>query len=240
MLHILTGDIQIGKTRWLKRRIEALAEQGVVCYGVISPGIWLEHPSLDGSVQYEKTGIEAMLLPQGRKLPFAKRRDLAQGSASLGSVSQSSVAGLGWVIADKSIAAVNAHFDWIAAVAANDATADVVVDAAAAAGAVAAAGAAVDQPAAAASEATAAAVAPGQPVTSTKIADDQQGLLVIDELGRLELMHGCGFSSAVRLLKQGPTHLYADALVVVRDTLAELVEQRFASHWGTVKWLSPE
>ena len=216
MLQILTGDIQIGKTRWLQRRVEAMSKQGLTCYGVVSPGIWREYQASDGSLEYEKLGSEVLLLPQGRRLPFARRRDLAEAEEVLAdktdradktdkadkadrarsAESQSSKAGLGWAIADASIAAVNAHFDWIAA------------------------------------EAESAA-------PHSAADDQQQGLLVIDELGRLELMHGCGFSSAVRLLEQGPTRLYADALVVARDSLSSLVQQRFASYWGGVQWLSP-
>ena len=40
MLYILTGDIQIGKTRWLQKTVSILEDMGVGVQGVITPGIW--------------------------------------------------------------------------------------------------------------------------------------------------------------------------------------------------------
>ncbi|MDD6289009.1 MAG: nucleoside-triphosphatase, partial [Eggerthellales bacterium] len=44
MLLILTGEIQIGKTRWLQELVCELQEEGVAVSGVIAPGIWVERP----------------------------------------------------------------------------------------------------------------------------------------------------------------------------------------------------
>ena len=62
MLYLLTGDIQIGKTTWLKELIAQADEQGVELSGFISPAVFE-----DG----RKTGIDVLLLPQKETLRFA-------------------------------------------------------------------------------------------------------------------------------------------------------------------------
>ena len=58
MLFFLTGEVQIGKTRWLMDALTQLAERGVEPCGVIAPGQWIPR---DGG--FEKLGIDNMLLP---------------------------------------------------------------------------------------------------------------------------------------------------------------------------------
>lgn len=38
MLFLLTGEVQIGKTRWLESLVTELADCGVSCVGVLAPG----------------------------------------------------------------------------------------------------------------------------------------------------------------------------------------------------------
>ena len=208
MLLILTGDIQIGKTRWLSARIEQLAQRGVAAYGVLSPGDWRLRPNgevggeaahgMAGAGRYEKFGINCVLLPQGERIRFADRRDLAEAAGSYDGASQSAKAQLGWAIDDAAIKRVNAHFDAIAA------RADAAVENA-----------------------------------GSRIAS--RGLLVVDELGRLELMRGEGFSSATALLDRGETPLYRTAVVIVRDSLADLARGRLAPAWGDdVRFIHPD
>ena len=40
MLFLLTGDVQIGKTRWLERLAAELSGDGVQVAGVLAPGVW--------------------------------------------------------------------------------------------------------------------------------------------------------------------------------------------------------
>ncbi len=42
VLCILTGDVQIGKTRWLQALVSDLEARGAVCDGVIAPGVRCE------------------------------------------------------------------------------------------------------------------------------------------------------------------------------------------------------
>ena len=62
--------------------------------------------------------------------------------------------------------------------------------------------------------------------------DGAPGLLVIDELGPLELLKGGGLISAMKVLEQGPSAWGVHALVVIRESLVELAAQRFGACWG--------
>ena len=187
MLFILTGDIQIGKTRWLESACRKLAADGIPCAGVVAPGVWVpsEHGDANG---FEKLGIDNLLLPQGERITFARRRDLAQAEGTFDPSSQSAQMQLGWEISDEAISQVNAHFDSIAA---------------------------------------------------RSHQNDRQSLLVVDELGRLELMRNQGLTSALTLLDEGPNHVFPHALIVVRDVLVDLARERFAPAWGDPTLVGP-
>ena len=159
MLFILTGDIQIGKTRWLKSTCRKLTTDGIPCAGVVAPGVWVpsEHGDANG---FEKLGID----------------------------NQSAQMQLGWEISDDAIVQVNAHFDLIA--------------------------------------------------TRTHH-NGRQSLLVVDELGRLELIRNQGLTSALALLDEGPNPAFPHALIVVRDVLVDLARERFAPSWGDPALVSP-
>lgn len=191
MLYLLTGDVQIGKTRWLERLVHALEGDGVACHGVIAPGDWVPsngpHANEDG---YEKRGIWNVMLPEGERIRFAWRRDL-DPQADAPNARESDAAKLGWRISDAALAQVNAHFARI-----------------------------------------------GERCTTAP--QHERALLVVDELGRLELLHQGGLTEAVRLLEHGPCGCLQNALVVARDTLAPLVEERFAARWGGCERLEPK
>ncbi len=188
MLYVLTGTVQIGKTRWLERLVTKLAHEGITCYGVIAPGIWKEEPSPDGTgLTREKLGIENVLLPDNTRIPFALRRDIARAKGCYHPKSQAGAAQLGWHISDDAIEAVNRHMTSIA---------------------------------------------------SRSMRKEGPALLVIDELGRLELLSEQGLTEAISLLERGSVGSIRDALVVARDALAPLVEERFDA-WGGCQLISP-
>lgn len=180
MLFLLTGEVQIGKTRWLESLVTELADCGVSCVGVLAPGQWVpskgEHADANG---FEKLGIDNVLLPSGERIPFARRGDLARADGTFDEESQAAKAELAWYIDDAAIDRVNAHFNEIAM--------------------------------------HASAAAPG--------------LLIVDELGRLEIWRGGGLTSAMALLAQGPTAAFPHALAVVRDYLLDDAEALFAEAW---------
>lgn len=199
MLFVLTGGIQTGKTRWLGRFVEGLEADGVRCAGVVAPGVWRERRrgaelsagelavGSRAESEYEKLGIDNVLLPGGERVPFARRVDLACQAGAYNSRSQSARAGLGWAIDDAAIACVNAHFRKLADACQNAAS-----------------------------------------------------LLIVDELGRLELMRGEGLVEAMALLDRGPTRAFPHALVVVREDLLPLARGRLAFVWGAPVPIHPD
>lgn len=188
MLFLLTGEVQIGKTRWLESLVAELAERGVPCAGVLAPGQWVPSrgPRADAN-GFEKLGIDNVLLPGGERIPFARRGDLARADGAFDEESQAAKAELAWHIDDAAIDRVNVHFDEITA--------------------------------------HASAAVPG--------------LLIVDELGRLEIWRGGGLASAVALLAQGPTAAFPHALAVVRDYLLEDTEALLAPAWPEIARISP-
>lgn len=106
MLFILTGDRQCGKTRWLERVCAAIGECGILVSGVIAPGCWVEQ--VDGTL--DKVGIDNVLLPEGERIAFARRRDLAEAEGTFDETSQSAQAGMAWEISEEALATANAHF----------------------------------------------------------------------------------------------------------------------------------
>ena len=194
MLFVLTGDIQTGKTRWLERLVSDLGRHGVRCAGVVAPGVWqpcVRQPPEARAVgaapddPYEKLGIDNVMLPEGTRVRFADRRDLAQRRTDVSH-------GMGWMFYPDAIARVNGHFATLRA------------------------------------QAEAGTPSAGAP-----------GFLVVDELGRLELLRGEGLTQAVAFLDQGLTECWPHALVVVRDTLKDRAVERFAPAWRDVTAIAP-
>ena len=314
MLFLLTGDVQIGKTRWLEKLCGDLAAAGVCVAGIIAPGQWAPRAEgqpggrhgFDGEGRFEKLGIDNVLLPQGERIVFARRRDLAEGDQPFAQGEQAKAAQLAWAISDEVIAQVNNHFAMLAKMGQGDSpfvpfatkesnrktcgggspaattkpenhprssfafgtagkesidghgpisrNGNVPADATmgqrdcpfvplsgggangrATTGSASADGdSAGDHPTAggaltgavSASEKLAPAIAPGS-------------FLVVDELGRLELLRGCGLTNAVALLDAGPTPTFPHALAVVRETLLDQAISRFAPAWGEPQLIAP-
>lgn len=209
MLFLLTGDVQIGKTRWLEGLVAALADVGVGAAGVVAPGQWVPSAGPEADANgYEKLGIDNLLLPEGRRVPFARRRDLAHAEGSFDEGSQAARAQLAWHIFDDAIGQVNEHFEQLAADACKLAAADVARESAAVA-----------------AEGSRGSLRPH--------------LLVVDELGRLELWKGEGLTAAVALLQQGPSAAFPHALVVVRDYLLPEARQLLEPAWGPAALIGP-
>ena len=70
--------------------------------------------------------------------------------------------------------------------------------------------------------------------------DMRPGLLVIDEIGPLELSRGGGLTAALALLDAGPAPAWPHALAVVRPTLVEDARTRFAQSWRSGELLFPD
>lgn len=201
MLFLLTGEVQIGKTRWLEGLVADLAERGVPCAGVLAPGQWVASAGerADGN-GYEKLGIDNVLLPSGECIPFARRGDLARADGTFDEGSQAARAELAWHISDAAIERVNAHFEKLRSLVRAESVSE--------------------------SEA------------SPRLR--RPGLLVVDELGRLEIWRGGGLTEAVALLTEGPSAAFPHALVVVRDYLADDAEALLAAAWPDRMRIAPD
>ena len=314
MLFLLTGDVQIGKTRWLEKLCGDLAAAGVCVAGVIAPGQWVpraeEQPGgkhgFDGEGRFEKLGIDNVLLPQGERIVFARRRDLAEGDQPFAQGEQAKAAQLAWAISDEAIAQVNNHFAMLAKMGQGDSPfvpfatkelnrktcgggspaattkpenhlrssftfgtagkesidghgpisrngnvpADttmgqgdspfVPLSGGDANGRATTGGASADGDSAG-GHPTAGGALTGAVSASEKLAPAiaTGSFLVVDELGRLELLRGCGLTNAVALLDAGPTPTFPHALAVVRETLLDQAVNRFAPAWGKPHPIAP-
>ena len=76
MLFLLTGEVQIGKTRWLESLVAELGAFGVPCAGVLAPGQWVPstgpHADANG---FFMLGSDTVLRPGGLGVPWAGRGD---------------------------------------------------------------------------------------------------------------------------------------------------------------------
>lgn len=187
MLYILTGDIQIGKTRWLQGLTRDLGARGVPVQGVLAPGVWRPNEACANGL--EKLGIDNVMLPGGERVSFACRRDLdpeARSTMEQGGMPEQMR--LAWSFSDEAIEQVNAHFARLAACDAPGVRAD---------------------------------------------SQAREGLLVVDEFGRLELeCAGLGLTQAVALVARGPRPGWPHALIVVRDWLVPRAREVFGPAWG--------
>lgn len=203
MLFILTGDVQIGKTRWLERLVARLQEEGAIPCGVIAPGVWEYRGQPDAHEEadvvdangFEKLGIDNVLLPEGTRIAFARRADLAERDGAFDPSNQSAQANLLWHISENAINQVNAHF-----------------------------------------AALRAQTSEGR--TNAGDTGASRRLLVIDELGVLELLRGGGLTEAVGLLDDGPSDVFPHALIVVREWLLDEAHKRF-TNWDDIQPIAP-
>ena len=76
-------------------------------------------------------------------------------------------------------------------------------------------------------------------ISKARAARELEGLLVVDELGRLELERGGGLIEAMKLLEQGSDPCFENAIVVARDIFAHEVAQRYGDAWGGAQMMSP-
>ena len=260
MLFLLSSDVQSGKTRWLENLVSELGACGVQCAGVLAPGVWREltdeelaHAQADAVAgvrvgekgapfdapktvaeglaagqavvveRFEKLGIDNVLLPTGERIAFGRRADLAEAEGSYDVESQSSRAKLGWTIFDEAIERVNEHFSQLSQETR------------------AGGGAAVEGFESGSGNADSdnwGSDNGGSDGNSASHACSPR-LLVVDEIGRLELQRGGGLVEAMRLLQQGPSSAFPHALVVVRSWLAARAEEAYCPAWGPAVYVEP-
>lgn len=217
MLFILTGVMQTGKTRWLECLIERVRENDMPVYGVVAPGQWINHgANAPVGQRFEKLGIDNILLPQNERFAFARRPDLVEQDCEEGDADNESKDAL-----TRCSQSTHAELGW----AIDDTAIDQV-------------NAHFCTLCAQAKDCT----LPEDIKRATGItvqAPKHPGLLVIDELGPLELLKNGGLTSAMNVLSQGPSPLCAHALIVVRESLCDTAAQRFGDCWDGATAIYP-
>ena len=187
MLSLLTGEIQTGKTRWLEQAIAYADVSGITVYGVLTPGIWEER---NGA--FEKKGINLLLLPQRRIIPFARPE-------------YDAINELGWTIDGEALRIANSHLEDC--------------------------------------RAKARAMVKNAPVASGEKPSEREhvNLLVVDEIGPLELVKNAGFSQAVEIIEEGPAAGFPNVIAIVRPSLIETAVERFSRGWGNnIRIIDPQ
>jgi hypothetical protein len=179
-------------------------------------------------MHYEKLGIEVVLLPGGERLPFAKRRDLCDksgGDSGCGNreSGESRESGKAAIHPTSTAEADRAQLGWAIrddSLAAVNRHFEMLCDKR-------------DKR----DKRGDFVLSDGQ---DTPLSMPLGGLLVVDELGRLELEHDGGFTAAVRLLEAGPSTAWPHALIVIRSALVEKAYERFSASWGAVSIIAPD
>lgn len=215
-----------------------MAEHGVPCCGVLAPGVWRAadestEAALGGGVpEREKIGIDNVLLPEGDRVPFALRRDMlahsgSSGAASADAIGEGEAAGM-YVAAAPSGRGSAVGADGLPGATSQSDRASL--------------GWAIFDDALARVNAHFESLAADCRMHRGAGSESTGCLLVIDELGRLELQGegGGGLVSALRLLDEGPSPRYPHALVVVRDWLVGEAVERFEPAWGAARIISPD
>lgn len=227
MLLVLTGDIQIGKTTWLLETVGRLEEAGVGVEGVVAPGVWREVGEGDpaytaSSAPLPEGGREGG--PDGPDRPRRRYEKLGIDNLLLPDrttvpfARREDLARAEGTL-DENSQAVRAGLVWCI----DDAAIDAVS---------AHFGRLAEHAAAHGSHA--AGPCPDPRLDPRSVPDAHRRVLVVDELGRLELMRGEGLTGAMSLLARGPQGYYDHAVVVARDMfgLNARVEELYADAWG--------
>ena len=269
MLFVLTGDVQTGKTRWLLRLLDDLRALGVGADGVIAPGVWredgcggFEKLAIENRLLPDGPTIEFarradlvegagkscgwVFSQEGVALVNEHFAKLGRAVAQAGDVpaplapsapSCSSAPPDPLVLASSERTNVSRETFGGAAGSANvpqgggrreGAEDPLEMDASSGSGAFC--GTWCQRKRA------------GERFGSAASADVRcvARLLVVDELGWMELERSEGLSCALRLLEGGPTPRWPHALVVVRVRLLEAARARLEPAWGAVQVIHPD
>ncbi len=232
MLFFLTGEIQTGKTRWLSGLVEELEAAGVRVAGVLAPGVWRER----GAEEIAAAARDAHAAGGG------------EGSNASGRARRSACGGgrfekLGIdnlllpqreriAFARRADLAIEEGTHRPGSQSARAGLAWEIDDRA-----VARVNAHFARLAGKRADASA---DPEEGATGPADAGADGSLLVVDELGRLELLGGEGLVEAMRLLEAGPSRRFPHALVVVRAGLLEKAHAVFGGIWEGMADIAPD
>ena len=269
MLFVLTGDVQTGKTRWLLRLLDDLRALGVGADGVIAPGVWREDgcggfeklaienrllpdgPTIEfarranlaegagkscgwvfsqeavalvnehfaklGRVVAQAGDVPAPLAPSAPSCSSAPPDPLVLASSERTNVSRETFGGaVDSATIPQGVGRHEGAEDPLEMDAPSDSDASHDTWC----------------------QRKHAGKRPG--VAASADARCVARLLVVDELGWMELERGEGLSCALHLLEGGSTPRWPHALVVVRARLLEAARAQFEPAWGAVQVIHPD
>ena len=212
MLFVLTGSIQTGKTRWLEAMVERMRCAGVEVFGVIAPGVWADRRhDTERCEHVDENGFEKLGI-DNVLLPSGERIPFARRTDL--AIRESRF--------DPQAQSARAGLGWH-----------------------------IDEGALRRVDTHFAAMLPreaaGVDFETPAVHDEGPRLqsatgpvvLVVDELGRLELESGRGLVHALALLEAGPSCGFQHALIVVREGLLSRLDGRFPL-WGPAILVSPD
>ncbi len=262
MLFFLTGEIQTGKTKWLSGLVEELEAAGVGVAGVLAPGVWRARSDKEiAAREVEKAQAAAKAQVAAREAQTMARRTRTTQAARPAARSESECADAspGENARRHPDPAGEGRFEKlgidnvllpqherIAFARRGDLAKEEGAHRPESQSARAGLAWEIDDGAVArvnahfaylAEEETSASAKPGAGTTGTEAG---KSLLVIDELGRLELLRGEGLVEAMRLLEAGPSQRFPHALVVVRESLLEDAHAIFDGIWKDVAEIAPD
>ena len=246
MLFFLTGEIQTGKTRWLSELAEELEAAGVGVAGVLAPGVWRARSEKEVAEQAaERTraaarGARAMRSATRSKGKRADARADESAGASPGKSARRRPDPAGEGCFEK-LGIDNVllpQHERIAFARRGDLAKAEGAHRPESQSARAGLAWEIDDGAVARVNAHFAHLAEEGAGANMKPGTGES-LLVIDELGRLELLRGEGLVEAMRLLEAGPSRHFPHALVVVRESLLEKAHAVFDDIWQDVTEIAP-
>lgn len=215
MLFVLTGDIQTGKTRWLQSLTADLTAEGLACCGVLAPGVWREHSGEEPVASAQADSGEAASASSACGASASSANDSPARFEKLGIDNVLLPSGERVSFARRRDLAV-AEGSFVEG--SQSAQAKL--------------GWEISEGAIARVNEHFAALGGGSP-------DDSPALLVVDELGPLELLRGGGLTGALALLDAGPSKRFPNALVIIRESLLDVARERFEEAWGPLEPIAP-
>lgn len=240
MLFFLTGEIQTGKTRWLSNLVEELEAAGVGVAGVLAPGVWRARSEKEVAERAAARGAQAArsTAQSEGKCADARADKSADTSPGKSARRHPDPAGEGRFEKLGIDNVLLPQHERIAFARRGDLAKAEGAHRPESQSAQAGLAWEIDDEAVARVNAHFAHLAEEGADANTKPGTGES-LLVIDELGRLELLRGEGLVEAMCLLEAGPSRRFPHALVVVRESLLKEAHASFDDIWQDVAEIAP-
>ena len=239
MLFFLTGDIQTGKTRWLSDLVGELEAAGVRVAGVLAPGVWRERGEEEMTARAAAKAAARETRAAAKAATRALRREGEGADAKTGGNAQKhpDPAGEGRFEKLGIDNLLLPQHERIAFARRGDLAKEQGAYRPGSQSARAGLAWEIDDGSVARVNAHFARLAENGAAGASGAGSS---LLVVDELGRLELLRGEGLVEAMRLLGAGPASRFPHAVAVVRKGLLEEAHAALDGVWEAVAEIAPD